>query len=845
MCPPSPPLKRQKLEDLSYKSSEVKSNGHGNLQPNPYFANSGNGAEFAIEENGVSKSEQNGIKGEAGHMEATAGRNGKTSEDTENRCSTSKQDGSTSQKSVHSELRGFRIPKKAGFRIPKKETTEHKKEPVELVVTETTNDESSSDEDCSESEIDEDCSTPVNPTNDQESKMNRRVPRMAAMSFNTKPKVIKEEPVVPPKPKDHYLKPKRNGANIIKNEAKWYEPQTFYPTMEEFKDLQKYITSLETQGAHLAGICKIVPPKEWIPRKEGYNPNDIDVQIQYPVQQNLSRGSERGAFRALAASYPPIPVRDYVKLATKEKFLPPPHNSYEELEELYWEQQYDDSRESPIYGADTCDSITDADQKVWNIRRLDSLLTDVLEQQIPGVNMPYLYFGMWKATFSWHVEDMDLYAVNYLHYGAPKTWYCVPPQYAYKLERVAAELFPEMASACKNMMRHKCCMIGPKLLMQHGVRVHKMQQEERNMIIVFPHAYHSGFNHGFNIAESTNFALRRWVEYGKRFRPCTCGDMDNQVGFPMEQFVAAVQPDRLKEWKEGSDWDFHPDDPEFIVRAYNDAEEKFKNDEMPEKEFRKFRRDIGLLREVPEWYTKKYLTKDCENCIGCENKLNDDCGQCEYCADMPKFGGLDLLGQLCIEVMPEEEKKCLNPIVKKYEDKARMMNDGEMDFSDMWENQDEQLRGPRLRAAIRDAKEKVNRVQPGTWKMKLKKIDPEITEEYMEKLREGPEATPKITAEDIEKSGKKGGGKGVGFAGALSEAELLERKSRSKCKKGKQHRFNACRKCEGCLKSNCGECMYCLDMPRFGGFGTIKQKCETRVCVNPVMKMCESCVWTL
>lgn len=61
----------------------------------------------------------------------------------------------------------------------------------------------------------------------------------------------------------------------------------------------------------------------------------------------------------------------------------------------------------------------------WNIGRLKTIL-DLVEKEsgitIEGVNTPYLYFGMWKTSFAWHTEDMDLYSINYLHFGEPKSW---------------------------------------------------------------------------------------------------------------------------------------------------------------------------------------------------------------------------------------------------------------------------------------------------------------------------------------------------------------------------------------------------------------------------------------
>ena len=333
-----------------------------------------------------------------------------------------------------------------------------------------------------------------------------------------------------------------------------------------------------------------------------------------------------------------------------------------------------------------------------------------MEEKFPGINLPYLYIGMWRATFSWHVEDMDLYGVNYLHHGAPKTWYCVPPQYGYKLEQLAQKLFPDMAETCFNLLRHKAVMIGPDLLKAHNIPFNKLVHEQGTIIVVFPHAYHAGFNHGFNMAEAINFALPRWVEYGKRFRFCVCNDRKKEVVINMEQFIEKIQPDKLELWRRGEDFALHPEDPECLKMYWEDLKSRLELGFIQKHLFGKLKEKLKMKREIDPWFRKKFpisyadelecvvndknmnkivslgdATKDgisgaegnyselkqsesntrisaevrhrfkaCTKCSGC---LEKNCDVCVNCMDKPRNGGTNTIRQKCLK------RICKNPIV--------------------------------------------------------------------------------------------------------------------------------------------------------------------------------------
>uniref|UniRef100_A0A8C1MX18 [histone H3]-dimethyl-L-lysine(36) demethylase n=1 Tax=Cyprinus carpio TaxID=7962 RepID=A0A8C1MX18_CYPCA len=56
-----------------------------------------------------------------------------------------------------------------------------------------------------------------------------------------------------------------------------------------------------------------------------------------------------------------------------------------------------------------------------------------------------------------------------------------------------------------------------------------------------------------------------------------------------------------------------------------------------------------------------------------------------------------------------------------------------------------------------------------------------------------------------------------------------------------QRRRVRCKRCEACLRTECGDCNYCRDMRKFGGPGRLKKSCVLRQCLAPALPLTAVC----
>ena len=248
----------------------------------------------------------------------------------------------------------------------------------------------------------------------------------------------------------------------------------YYPTIQEFQDPISYIYKIEKEASKY-GICKIVPPVPPPSKKSvvsnfnqslslsssnSQNPKSQPTfttrqqQIgfcprkQRPIQKSVWQSGEYYTlqqFEAKAKNF----EKNYLKKCSKKAL------SALEIETLYWKANGDrpfsveyandmpGSAFVPLKDKRTGDSVVvvagNVGDTAWNMRgvaRANGSLLRFMKEEIPGVTSPMVYVAMLFSWFAWHVEDHDLHSLNFLHYGAGKTWYGVPKDAAAAFEEV-------------------------------------------------------------------------------------------------------------------------------------------------------------------------------------------------------------------------------------------------------------------------------------------------------------------------------------------------------------------------------------------------------------------------
>lgn len=458
------------------------------------------------------------------------------------------------------------------------------------------------------------------------------------------------------------------------------------PTLAEFQDLETLLARAEA-ASEGAGIVKIIPPRGWwdgaheaskafdgetiAPKTAGGRRAKalIDALKLRPIRQAVSRppGAPKGAFEVAILPQPTMSASVFRKRALKEaekadqkaqearaRFerrgcVERGHEDVSDddadratalVEAAFW-KGLTPLNEAPLYGADvdaTCfgpdDRTSEGEVPTWNIDSMPSCrlrpFMKRLKARIPGVTHGMLYFGAPRAFFAWHVEDANLYSLNYLHCGAPKSWYALDPRAASRFEEKCREAFPDLARECKDFLRHKTIVVAPELLVKWDLDQYLVECVQRpgELVVTFPAGYHSGFNHGYNVAESTNFATETWAPIGARASFCRCSPDTVRINVPL-----------FERWRVEGEAAFTCQPVTLPARA-----------PTPPLPPPKKKAKTASGKKKPSAPRRKR----CRVCVGC---TATDCGECKFCKDSPKFGGPDKMKQCCVR------RVCVSPIL--------------------------------------------------------------------------------------------------------------------------------------------------------------------------------------
>jgi len=298
-----------------------------------------------------------------------------------------------------------------------------------------------------------------------------------------------------------------------------------HPTAKEMQNLGVVAYIEQAMQDHPGANCvKVVAPAEWKEKlAQNTSPSDkqLDLAITSPCTQQTV--GKEGAYQLKVVQGAESNLRkfsaEYQQGASTKLAMLSESAGSRDMQRVYWENLDSLSAE---YGLEVQGSIFGEADVAWNINADLLNVLSALEVEIPRLNSSCLHVTQMFSTVAWHVEDKDLFAVNYHHSGESKRWYSIPAAYRQRFEELAQSLFPKESLACKYFLRHRATMISPELIQQAGIPIETTLQKPGEFIFNMPHSYNCSFSHGFSYAESVNFATPQWFPMGRDATVCGC-----------------------------------------------------------------------------------------------------------------------------------------------------------------------------------------------------------------------------------------------------------------------------------------------------------------------------------
>lgn len=238
--------------------------------------------------------------------------------------------------------------------------------------------------------------------------------------------------------------------------------------------------------------------------------------------------------------------QEFKDLSETDEYRTPHHQSANELDGLYWDSMRD-GKHFPLYGDDIEASLFDDNIDVWNLNKLP-VLKEFYTTKRPdrsyfrGIFTSYLYLGMWKASFPMHVEDMNAYSINLLHFGADKVWFFIPRKSFSDLKKI----LPDYYKSCPEYLRHKSTIFGVDVLNFQRIPVLRTIQKPGEIIVTFPNGGHQGYSQGFNCGEAVNYCPSQWVKYGMAARTCLKKCKSKVPNINIDEVARAYEPSKLQ-----------------------------------------------------------------------------------------------------------------------------------------------------------------------------------------------------------------------------------------------------------------------------------------------------------